>query len=146
MGAAGSLLNTLLRLAGLERRMVYITNVVKCRPPGNRDPRPEEIRACLPFLERQIKLIKPRVIVALGRHAGKTLFQLAGLRWPGMSKAHGRPVEAELLGLKVVLYPVYHPAAALYNPQLRRVLEEDFRRLPSIAGTGRRRRSLLDYM
>jgi len=149
VGRAGELLNALLGLAGLERSQVYITNIVKCRPPGNRDPREDEIAACLPFLIRQIQLIAPRIIVALGRHAGRTLFSLAGKRWPGIRRAHGKPVEARIAGLRVTLYPTYHPAAALYNPELRGVLEEDFRRLSEILGRQedgeKRGRSLLDY-
>jgi len=150
VGRAGDLLNVLLAIAGVERRQVYITNIVKCRPPGNRDPKEDEIAACLPFLLRQIQLIRPQIIVSLGRHAGRTLFSLAGKRWPGIRKAHGKPVEVSIVGVRLTLYPTYHPAAALYKPELRSVLEEDFRELggliKSLGGEHRRGRSLLDYL
>lgn len=145
VGRAGELLNALLRMAGLRREDVYITNVVKCRPPGNRDPREDEIAACLPYLIRQIQIISPKIIIALGRHAGRTLYSLAGKKWPGMRRAHGRAVPARVAGVSVTLYATYHPAAALYNPQLRSVLEEDFRRIPSLLGSSARKRSLLDF-
>ncbi len=147
VGAAGKLLNELLGLAGLERRSVYITNVVKCRPPRNRDPREEEIRACLPYLRRQVMLIRPRILVALGRHAARTLFEEAGLEWRSMARQHGMPVEAVVAGVKLILYPTYHPAAALYNPGLRGSLEEDFRRLGTLAARrSGEPRTLLDYL
>ena len=150
VGRAGDLLNVLLAIAGVERRQVYITNIVKCRPPGNRDPKEDEIAACLPFLLRQIQLIRPQIIVSLGRHAGRTLFSLAGKRWPGIRKAHGKPVEVSIVGVRLTLYPTYHPAAALYKPELRSVLEEDFKELggliKSLGGEHRRGRSLLDYL
>jgi len=145
VGQAGRVLNTLLRSIGLSRSNVYITNIVKCRPPNNRDPRPEEIRACLPFLRRQVELVRPKIIVALGRHAGKTLFEEAGLHWRGISREHGRPREVVLWGVQVVLFPTYHPAAALYKPEIRGVREEDFKRLSGLLGGGSRGRSLLDY-
>jgi len=126
VGAAGQLLNKLLSLAGLERTQVYITNVVKCRPPGNRDPRDEEIRACLPYLIRQIQLIKPKLIIALGRHAARTLLELVGLKWQSMSKQHGHVYDANIEGVKLRIAVTYHPAAALYKPPIREQLEKDF--------------------
>lgn len=150
VGPAGRLLDALLAKAGLERSKVYITNIVKCRPPGNRDPSRQEVEACLPYLKRQIRIIKPRVIIALGRHAGSTLYQMAGRRWRGMRAEHGVPINANIEGINVIIVPTYHPAAALYNPQLRQVLEEDFEGVISeIVGESRskerRSRSLLDY-
>ncbi len=129
VGAAGKFLDHLLGLVGLDRSKVYITNIVKCRPPGNRDPREEEIEACIPYLWRQIKLIKPKMIVALGRHAARTLYGRAGLKWTNMTRDHGRIVEAVLEGNRVLLAVTYHPAAALYNPRLRSKLEEDFKKI-----------------
>jgi uracil-DNA glycosylase family 4 len=156
VGAAGRLLDALLLKAGLTRNSVYITNIVKCRPPGNRDPTREEVEACLPYLRMQIRIIKPRVIIALGRHAARTLYSLAGRRWRGMRAEHGVPVNVEIEGLPVVLIPTYHPAAALYNPQLRGELERDFAEVISRivkevsgedkGGERRRGRSLLDYL
>jgi len=150
VGPAGRLLDALLVKAGLERGGVYITNVVKCRPPGNRDPTREEIAACLPYLRRQIRIIRPRVIIALGRHAGRTLYELAGRRWRGMKAEHGVPLEVEIEGVRLTLVATYHPAAALYNPQVRRSLEEDFSNIIAniVHGRGSKsgRRSLLDFM
>ena len=147
VGMAGKLLTSILEKVGLPRRTVYITNVVKCRPPGNRDPKPEEIQACLPYLLRQIQLIKPRVIVALGRISGKTLYEQAGLRWRGISRERGVPRNAHIAGVEVVLLATYHPAAAIYNPRLRPLLEEDLGKVPSLLGEdgGRRFRSLEDF-
>ncbi|MSQ35569.1 MAG: uracil-DNA glycosylase [Dehalococcoidia bacterium] len=123
VGASGRFLDQLLAVAGLARDTVYIANVVKCRPPGNRDPAPEEIAACAPFLDRQIAAVDPRVIVTLGR------FSMA--RWfPGeaISRIHGRAKRAE--GRLIV--PMYHPAAALRNGALRPVIEADFAQLPQL--------------
>lgn len=123
VGAAGKFLDELLALAGLQRRDVFITNVVKHRPPGNRDPEADEITACANYLERQIALIDPRVIVTLGR------FSMA--RWfPGerITRIHGQPRK---FGNRLIV-PMMHPAAALHQPQNRPLIEEDFRRLPEI--------------
>jgi uracil-DNA glycosylase len=123
VGAAGRFLEELLALAGLKRSDVFITNVVKSRPPGNRDPLPDEIAACAPYLERQIETIDPDVIVTLGR------FSMA--RWfPGerISRIHGQP---KRIGHRLIV-PMYHPAAALHQQALRSTIEEDFSRLPKI--------------
>ncbi len=123
VGAAGKFLEELLAGIGLTREQVFITNVVKCRPPGNRDPRPEELAACDGYLERQIQAINPKVIVTLGR------FSMARFL-PGakISQVHGRPVRVK--GRLVV--PMYHPAAALHQPSLRSVVEDDFAQLPDL--------------
>jgi DNA polymerase len=123
VGAAGKFLEDLLALAHLKRTEVFITNVVKSRPPGNRDPLPDEIAACAPYLERQIAVIDPDVIVTLGR------FSMA--RWfPGerISRIHGQP---KRVGKRLIV-PMYHPAAALHQAALRGTIEEDFSRLPKI--------------
>jgi uracil-DNA glycosylase family 4 len=147
VGAAGRLLTQLIEEIGLRRSDTYITNIVKCRPPGNRDPREEEIRACLPYLRRQIRLVRPRILVALGRHAARTLFSEAGLEWRSMARQHGIPVEAVIEGVRLILFPTYHPAAALYNPGLRGSLEEDFRRIKKLLSKEERGpRTLLDYI
>ncbi|MCE4625143.1 MAG: uracil-DNA glycosylase [Desulfurococcales archaeon] len=145
VGMAGNLLTALLREIGLSREEVYITNIVKCRPPGNRDPRDDEIAACLPYLIEQIKIIGPKILVTLGRHAGRTIYGLAGLKWPGMSKAHGAAVRATVAGVSLTIFSTYHPAAALYNKGLRTVLQEDFRRLKSLLSGEGRGRTLFDY-
>jgi len=126
VGAAGKLLTELIESIGFKREDFYITNVVKCRPPNNRDPEEDEINACLPYLLKQIELVKPRVIVALGRHAARTLFNLAGLKWVNMSSMHGKAFKAVINGVEVVIIPTFHPAAALYNPGLKNELRSDF--------------------
>ncbi len=149
VGSAGKLLTKLLEGIGIRRKDVFITNIVKCRPPRNRDPTDEEINACLPYLIRQIKLIKPRVIVALGRHAARVLFRISGLRWENMSRMHGRGYDAYIDNIHVKIYPTYHPAAALYYPKLLPVLEEDFNKLKDIITRVRRdktsKKTILDY-
>jgi len=150
VGAAGKFLDQLLASVGLRREEVYITNIVKCRPPGNRDPREEEVNACTPYLWRQIALIKPKVIIALGRHAAKVLYSKAGLKWSNMTRMHGKVVEATIDGHNVLLAVTYHPAAALYNPRLRDTIEEDFknifREVRKDAGKEEKTtRSLLDF-
>ncbi len=123
VGAAGHFLEELLAGIGLRREQVFICNVVKCRPPGNRDPLPEEIEACAPFLERQIQAVQPKVIVTLGRYSMARF--LPGAR---ISAVHG---QARVVNGRLVV-AMYHPAAALHQPTLRRTVEEDFARLPDI--------------
>jgi uracil-DNA glycosylase len=130
VGQAGKLLDKLLASIGLEREQVYIANVLKCRPPGNRDPQPDEIEACEGHLFRQISLIEPKVVATLGNFATKLL---SG-KPTGITRVHGAEQEATLGGRRVLLYPLYHPAAALYTPAMLKVLEEDFRRLPDLLG------------
>ena len=123
VGAAGKLLDELLAGINLKRDQIYICNVLKCRPPQNRDPFPEEMEACKTFLDQQIALIQPKVIITISR------FAMA--RWfadQKISAIHGKPKKAGAL----VVLPMYHPAAALHQPSLRRVLEEDFARVPQI--------------
>jgi len=130
VGQAGKLLDGLLAGVDLRREDVYIANVLKCRPPGNRDPQQDEIEACEPHLFRQIELIEPKVIATLGNFATKLL---SG-RPTGITRVHGQPQETSLGGNRVVLYPLYHPAAALYTPAMLKVLESDFARLPGLLG------------
>jgi uracil-DNA glycosylase len=130
VGQAGKLLDTLLGGIGLERSEVYIANVLKCRPPGNRDPQPDEIESCEPHLFRQIELIQPRVVATLGNFATKLL---SG-KPTGITRVHGQEQEVTLGGNRVLLYPLYHPAAALYTPAMLNVLQEDFRRIPELMG------------
>jgi len=130
VGASGKLLTELLASIGLKRSDVYITNVIKCRAPGNRDPQPNEIEACGQYLDRQIKLINPSVIVTLGR------FSMA--RWfPGkrISDIHGKPKTA---GTRIVV-PMFHPAAALHQPKYRPLLVEDFKKLPELVSQSKLR-------
>jgi uracil-DNA glycosylase family 4 len=130
VGQAGKLLDNLLGGIGLERSEVYIANVLKCRPPGNRDPQPDEIESCEPHLFRQIELIQPRVVATLGNFATKLL---SG-KPTGITRVHGQQQEVTLGGNRVLLYPLYHPAAALYTPAMLNVLREDFRRIPELMG------------
>jgi uracil-DNA glycosylase family 4 len=128
VGQAGKLLDKLLGGIGLTRGDVYIANVIKCRPPGNRDPQSDEIEACEAHLFRQIELIEPKLIATLGNFATKLL---SG-KPHGITRVHGRPQETTLGGRAVTLYPIYHPAAALYTPAMLRTLEDDFRRIPEL--------------
>jgi uracil-DNA glycosylase family 4 len=130
VGQAGKLLDKLLAGIGLERGNVYVANVLKCRPPGNRDPAPDEIQACESHLFRQIELIQPRVVATLGNFATKLL---SG-KPTGITRVHGAEQEVTLGGSRVLLYPLYHPAAALYTPRMLQVLEQDFARLPELLG------------
>ena len=123
VGAAGGFLDDLLRSIGLTRSDVYIANVIKCRPPGNRDPLPGEIMACKPWLDQQIELIQPKVIVTLGRFSLARYFPNETI-----GKVHGKP---RTIG-GVLCFPMYHPAAALHQGSLRKVIEEDMLRLPEL--------------
>jgi len=129
VGRAGKVLNRLLESVGLERSEVYITNVVKDRPPGNRDPTAEEIRVYAPFLRRQIEIIRPRVTAALGRFAMDFCLREFDLPQQGkkIGDLHGQVLRAEMASGNVALVPLYHPAATFYNRDLEDVLEKDFR-------------------
>jgi len=132
VGAAGKLLSKLLDGIGLSRDDVYICNTVKCRPPGNRNPLPEELEACETHLFRQIEIIQPRLVATLGNFATKLLSGKPA----GITQVHGREQQVILGGRPVTLYPIFHPAAALYTPRMLQVLEEDFRRIPGLLGLG----------
>jgi DNA polymerase len=128
VGDAGKLLTELLQSIGMRRDDVYTTNVVKCRPPNNRAPRKDEVTACRPYLERQLALIRPRVICPMGNSAIRALLESE----KSVTALHGMPLEKDL----IIYFPMYHPAAALYTASLKRVMEEDFQKL----------RGLLDSM
>ena len=128
VGRAGKLLDTLLEEIGLSRDETFVANVLKCRPPGNRDPLPEEIEECSPWLFRQIELIDPLVVCTLGNFATKLL---TGSR-AGITKVHGVPQTHELGGRAVQLYPIFHPAAALRTEAVRELLRADFAKLPAV--------------
>jgi uracil-DNA glycosylase family 4 len=133
VGQAGKFLDELLESAGLHRENVYITNVVKCRPPGNRDPQDGELAACAPFLERQIEAINPLIIVTLGRFSMARYFQNAKI-----SVIHGR--SAWMDGRLIV--PMYHPAAGLHQAKLRPVIMKDFAQLPKMVDNARQQREI----
>jgi len=127
VGSAGRLLDEILRENSISREEVYITNIVKCRPPENRDPRPEEIESCKVYLDRQLDLIRPRIIVTLGRHSTAYIFSKAGIPFKSISEAQGKLYEAEFWGTRVYVIPSYHPAAALYNVKFRDDIEKAIR-------------------
>jgi len=127
VGAAGKFLNEMLASAGMNREDVYITNIVKYRPPNNRDPLPEEKKAFWPYLLKQLQIIEPKIVVTLGRHSMEYFL-------PGqyISKIHGEPKRIQFGDHKIVIVPLYHPAAALYNGSMRQTLIDDFMRMPAI--------------
>lgn len=127
VGASGKFLNEMLATAGLERADVYITNIVKYRPPKNRDPSKDEKQAFWPYLLRQLEIINPKVVITLGRHS-------MGYFLPGavIGDIHGQPVDVTIGDATYCLVPLYHPAAALYNGSLRQTLVDDFMRVPEI--------------
>ncbi len=128
VGQAGKLLDQLLGEIGMERGDVFVVNTLKCRPPGNRDPQPEEIDACQDYLLRQVELVEPRVVCTLGNFSTKLL--RADLT--GITRLHGQP-ELRTIGPRAVrLYPLFHPAAALYTPRMLETLREDFARIPEL--------------
>jgi uracil-DNA glycosylase family 4 len=132
VGQAGKLLDKLLVEIGLDRADVFICNTVKCRPPNNRDPHPNEIESCNRYLRRQVELIEPSVICTLGNFATKLL----RADTTGISRLHGQP-EVRTIGPRAVrLYPLYHPAAALYTPSTLEMLRADFRRIPDLLALG----------
>ena len=132
VGQAGKLLDKLLAEIGMERQDVFVCNVLKCRPPDNRDPMPREIEACQDYLHRQIELIEPTMICTLGNFSTKLLRGDT----TGISRLHGKD-ETRIIGPRAVrLYPLYHPAAALYTPSTLEMLRADFQRIPEILALG----------
>lgn len=127
VGASGKFLNEMLAQAGMERSDVYITNVVKYRPPNNRDPKPAEKKAFMPYLLKQLEIIHPKVVITLGRHSMEYFL-------PGaiIGDVHGQPHKVQIDGDELMIIPLYHPAAALYNGGLRATLIEDFMRVPQL--------------
>lgn len=132
VGPAGRLLNEILRKVGLQRESIYITNVVKCRPPENRDPRPEEVNACSPYLDMQLDLIRPKIIVSLGRHSTAYILSKAGITFRSIGEVQGKMFEVKFWETKTYIIPSYHPAAALYNMRLKGYIEEAIKLVASI--------------
>ncbi len=128
-GKAGKILNELLELVGIKREKVYICSLLKCRPPQNRDPKNEEIFACSSYLERQIEIIKPKIICPLGRYSMRFLMEKYGLKEEiaPISKIHGRVFEVKNLFQKIKIIPFYHPAVATYNINMKEILKRDFK-------------------
>ncbi len=133
-GRSGKVLEKLLEGVGIKREDVYITNIVKDRPPKNRDPLPDEIALYAPFLDRQIEIIKPKVIATLGRFSMQYVMNRYGLEFKldSISRIHGQVFETEVNGEKVRVVPLYHPAAAIYNQELIKQLEVDFQILKGV--------------
>ena len=127
IGAAGKFLNAMLEQAGMDRSDVYITNIVKYRPPNNRDPLPAEKAAFLPYLLRQLDIIKPNVVITLGRHSME--YFLPGVK---IGEIHGQPQQVTLGDSTLLVMPLFHPAAALYNGSLRQTLFDDFLKVPEL--------------
>jgi len=127
-GSSGKILDELLNFVGMQRQEVYIANILKCRPPQNRDPQSQEISACAPYLERQIKIIRPEIICSLGRFAMVFLMEKFGLKGQieQISKIHGKIFEAANNGQEVKIIPFYHPAVAVYNENMKNILKKDF--------------------
>lgn len=123
IGAAGKFLDQLLESIGMNREKVYICNMLKCRPPQNRDPLPKELENCRPYLDRQIEIIKPKIILTLGRFAMSKFIPNATI-----SRIHGQPTKIN----GIIYIPLFHPAAALHQPRYRSLIEEDFSRIPEI--------------
>lgn len=128
VGRAGKLLDELLEEVGLARGDTFVANVLKCRPPANRDPQPEEIDTCRPYLDRQVELIQPKVICTLGNFSTKLLTRSSA----GITRVRGKPQVHELGARAVRIFPIFHPAAALRTPAVKEQLREDFRELPAL--------------
>lgn len=126
VGSAGRVLDELLLSIGIKRNEIFIGNIIKHRPDENRDPSEEEIKACGFYLERQIQIIGPRLIVTLGRHSTKYVMSKLGLESRGISEIRGKIFEKDLFGMRLKIMPTFHPAASLYNPTYRNFLENDF--------------------
>ncbi len=130
VGKAGQLLNEILKRNGIDRKDVYITNVVKCRPPGNRNPLSDEIEACFPYLKRQIEIIKPKIIVTLGNFGTKVILEMYGFKSSSISRIHGKLFSSPLHGVKIL--PTFHPAACIYNPKLIEKFAEDIGKVATL--------------
>jgi DNA polymerase len=129
VGTTGKFLDTLLSEANLLREAVFITNVLKCRPPKNREPLSSEIETCTPYLERQMRIIQPKFIVTLGNYSAAYIFSKANLPFNGITQVHGKFYEQTVLGMHVTIFPTFHPAAALYSAKYKQQLISSFQTL-----------------
>ncbi|MEM2927547.1 MAG: type-4 uracil-DNA glycosylase [Nitrososphaerota archaeon] len=130
VGQAGKILDELLSIANLNREKVFITNIVKCRPPENRVPRNDEIDSCKDFLEKQIEIINPKIIITLGNVSTQYIFNKYGLEFKSMSRIHGKIFD--IIEYKIKVIPLYHPAAALYNPKIEKIMKNDWKKISLI--------------
>ncbi len=127
VGKAGKILDELLQSIGIDRDAVYIANILKCRPPGNRNPLQSEIETCTPYLNKQMEIIQPEIIVPLGSFAASYVFEKFGLKFDKISSIHGKIHTVNTLSGKIKVIPMYHPAIATYNPNTLEILVEDFK-------------------
>jgi DNA polymerase len=127
-GAAGKILDELLESISIKRGDIFIANILKCRPPGNRNPQADEIKACTPYLERQIEVIKPEAICALGNYSTAFIMEKYGIagQIQGISKIHGKIFQSKTLFESIKIIPLYHPAVATYNINMKKILKKDF--------------------
>lgn len=132
IGRAGKILDELLNSIGLQRNEVYIGNILKCRPPKNRNPLKTEIEKCSKYLDKQIKIINPKIIVTLGNFAASYIFNKFNLEYDKISNAHGKTFHLNSHSKSVEIIPVYHPAAAIYNQRLKRILTKDFKEIKKV--------------
>jgi DNA polymerase len=129
VGAAGRFVETLLSEIGLSRDDIFICNIVKCRPPRNREPHLTEIQACTPYLDRQIKIIKPKLIVTLGNYSTAYIFSKANLPFNSITQVRGKFYHTTILDMQITIFPTFHPAAALYSAKYKEMLQRDFQLL-----------------
>lgn len=129
VGKAGEMLDELLKTINLKREEVYITNVVLCHPPNNRDPKPEEIEKCTPYLDKQIEIIKPKLICTLGNFATRYILEKYGLEAKSIGKIHGKVFSVGEMNSVEKIIPMYHPAVATYNPNMKDTLKKDFQKI-----------------
>ena len=127
VGKAGKIFDELLESAGLQRSKVYIANILKCRPPKNRNPLKTEIDACTGYLNRQIEIIQPKIIVPLGNFAASYIFEKFGLKYDKISNVHGKAFQINTIFSSINIIPLYHPAVATYNPETKNILIKDFK-------------------
>jgi len=150
VGKAGKLLTEMIEnVLGLKRKDVYITNVLKCRPPNNRDPKIEEINACSIFLEKQLEIIKPRVIVCLGRFSTAWVLKYFGITKDfdfKISKYRGKVIKVNKWGREVIIFPTYHPAAILYRKNLIEEYKKDFEKIRELLKLKKKNKNLFDYV
>ena len=146
VGKAGKYLTEVMEKNGIKREEVYITNVLKCRPPNNRDPKPEEIKACSFWLEKQLEIIKPNVIVTLGRYSTEWIFNYFGLKFTSIMKVRGTIYTVKKWNKEVKIIPTLHPAAVLYHKQWKEYFEKDFELIKEVVEGKNKKKSILDYL
>ena len=132
VGEAGKILDKLLEIINLKRNQIYITNILKCHPPKNHNPNREEINSCMGYLHKQIGIIKPKIILTLGKYASKEIFAKYNLEFSRISELHGKAFNVETLLGKIIIIPLYHPAMACYHSEMLDTFKEDFKKLGKV--------------